>query len=1256
MSYLNRIESDHVARLEPHELVMLLRFLLYAEAKHRPVAVHVPLQIYVPDDGEDGRWHGNATPTEYIPGKLTIYQVKAQELSEADCAKAMLTSNGQIKRSVQEILDEEGCYIFFCGRPYVQLAHGIESRIEAANNALTGAGQKPKRDDQIGFLDSNKIAAWTNQHAAAVAYVCKCCQLTSLGMFRTWTDWRRDAIFKLSFHSNPHLNQCIESLRKHLSQPGNIARITGLSGLGKTRLAFEVLRPPQDAKETQQSILSNTTIYLDMENEPAGVFALVSEIEAAGMSGTVVVDNCERSWHLKLGDVLHRDGCRLSLLTLDYVPESAQVGVLHVPLEPHMMEDVIPEILKELPQANRLNENQLNHVASFAFGFPQIATLMAETGDTLDWARLDQRKLATKILWGRDAPDDRGMKIICALALFTHVGFESQRIAQKNFVRETLCKSLQLSVRDFDFAIRPFRERRIIQKAGDFVMVAPPPLAVALAAEWWEIANADELKALIPQIEENGMTESFCRRVQQLHFSQNAAALAAQLCGDSGPLSDAEVLNSELGSQFFRAIVELNPSAALECIWRVFSNRSPEELRQVHAGRRNLIWALEKLCWEKEHFLKGAELLLDFAAAENETWMNNATGQFKQLYQLYLAGTQMPALERISVVERGLDSGIHEKRLICIEALGVALQTFHFSRTGGVEVRGSGLPQEDWSPTKNLEVFGYWIRSFRLLKMVILDGSAESALAKRVLGSHLRGILIPPLLAKLEPDFKEIVAFERNYWPEALNSIQDIFEYDSPNQTPESLKRLEEWITWLSPQDLKLRLELLVTKASNQHSKGTDGNYIDVAAEKAQRLAEELFQNKTDFSAYLDDLQQGEQRQAWFFGFRLGQITPQGKEFIAKCLDSFRRIPPESRNPRLLAGFLHGQSERGLVEETLQAIAEDEQIVEMVASLTSMSDPRYQSLRRVIDLCLQGRIKPEQIRQFAYGSVLGKLSAAEVVEAFRELAEKVESARGHVFEVVSMYVLNSETRWEGCRDFIRQLVLLPNFASTMNSSMDGHHWQTAMTKLLTQRQDEELAIEGTRQILEAQKRRELRYGQDIYQRPVLGLILTRYSNSCWPLVGSAILSPAYYAFRMLLGGHGFDDRETSVFWNVPIEILSSWVRENPGGLQRLLGTMVLFTVDKAGEYHWHPSVLTLFDKGLDDACIGAITSSLFSYGWNGSKIPYIERRLGLVRTLTAHPLAPVRKMAQELIKLLEDDMRRERKRNEEFSAGILRND
>ena len=156
------------------------------------------------------------------------------------------------------------------------------------------------------------------------------------------------------------------------------------------------------------------------------------------------------------------------------------------------------------------------------------------------------------------------------------------------------------------------------------MLVAPPPLEVALAANWWENATVDELMKLFPPMEECGLRPYFCNQVQRLHFSQKAQEIAAKLCGDRGPLSGAEVLNTVAGSQLFRAIAELNPSAATDCLHRVFAAKTTEELLQFRTGRRNLIWALEKLCWERTTFAKAAEVLLCFAAAETENIGNSA--------------------------------------------------------------------------------------------------------------------------------------------------------------------------------------------------------------------------------------------------------------------------------------------------------------------------------------------------------------------------------------------------------------------------------------------------------------------------------------------------------------------------------------------------------------------------------------------------------------------------------------------------------
>ena len=541
MKRLHQIEPEHIARLQPGQLVGLLRILLYAEARGGNVAVHVPTQIYVPDGGEDARWEGEVTPNEFIPNALTLFQSKAELLGPTACGNAMRRKDGSLVPAITEVLERNGAYVFFCREPYVQ--KGLTARIKAAHDAIVKAGKALGNVPPVRFLDGNKIAAWTIRHPAAVAYVSECCQLPFVGELRTWEDWSQDPACCGNFYSNAAIDTHIKSLREHLAEPRRIARVTGLSGLGKTRLAFEALRPPSAKENLVQASLNKAAAYLDMEHSPNGVLSLVSSIASAHVGGLLVVDNCERNQHDKLVEIVQRLSSQLSLLTLDYVPERSIPGILHVHLEPETMGDIIPKILKDLPQARQLSEAQISHVAAFANGFPQIAVLMVEAGDTLDLNQLNQKGLATRILWGRQAPVESTHKALCTLALFSHVGFEGDKAPQKTFVRTQLCGPPEPCERDFDQMLRPFLERRILQKAGAFRMVTPRPLAVALAADWWELAKIDELGALIPLIEAVGLTEFFCSRVRELHFSPNASALAAQLCGASWAVDMVSQIN-----------------------------------------------------------------------------------------------------------------------------------------------------------------------------------------------------------------------------------------------------------------------------------------------------------------------------------------------------------------------------------------------------------------------------------------------------------------------------------------------------------------------------------------------------------------------------------------------------------------------------------------------------------------------------------------------------------------------------------------
>jgi hypothetical protein len=1251
MKQIHQIEAEHIGRLQPAQLVGLLRKLLYAEVNVQKVVVHVPEQITVPDGGEDGRWEGAVTVSEYIPNSFTIYQAKAQDIGITECGHAVLTKKKDtVIRAVDEVLSRDGCYVFFCGHPYVQ--ESIDERIEAANKELTAAGRVLSAGRPIRFLDGNKIAAWTNQHAAAVAHVCECCGLPPVGELRTWSDWSRDLIFRTSFHSNQALDTHIYSLRQHLSKIGRVARITGHSGLGKTRLAYEALRLPTDEADVQQKSLSHSVAYVDMEQSAERVLALVSSIEASQMRGLIVVDNCERSYHQKLVDIVQRQDSKLRLLTLDYVPESPLLGTLPVRLEPDIMEDIVPRILQELPQAKRLTEQQLKHIASYAHGFPQIASLMVEVGDTLDWTKLDQRGLARKLLWGRGAGTESGEKVLRALSIFGHVGFEGERKAQKTFVRELLCGPPPLNERDFDQFLRPFRERRILQKAGGYRLIAPLPLAVALAAEWWEVATEEELKQLLPLIEAVGLTESFCSRAKQLHFSENASNLVAKLCGASGPLSDAGVLNSEPGSRLFRAFVELNPAAASDCLWRVFGASSIDDLRKVHAGRRSLVWALEKICWNKELFIQGAQLLLLFAAAEVESFSNNASGQFKHLFQLYLAGTQMPAVERLAVIEAGLASGETRIRSVCVEALGVGLVTHHFSRTGGVEVRGSGLPEEDWSPKWNSDVAEYWTKCFSLLAVVVLERSSESALAQNELGRHLRGILKPALLEKFEPEFRKVADALNGYWPEALSSLRSIFEFDVASYPTESLDRLKQWIIWITPSDLPNRLSLVVIQAPYEHEDGPDGKMVDLSAMKAEQLADELVAQSADLRVYLDRLQQGDQRQTYVFGRRFGQRGREPSTLIEHCLVSLEGIPTEKRNVAFLAGVVAGLPDRTCVRPILERVATAPQLIDILVPLTRLVQPGVDDIRRIVDLIAAGKIPAGQLRQFSFGSVLDELAPRPLLDLLQSLVAALPAARAAVFDVLSMYTYNSEERWLACRKFIRELLISPQFLERLEDTMDLHHWEQSSRKLLKETRDEVVARELTLQIIGAEKSHSLTARGDTDRRSLLATLLADYPCLCWPLVGAELLSPNHYRMDMILGGRGFDDEQVSVVWNVPCDLLVAWVRQNPVAKSRLLAAISLFYTEESGVCRWHPIALALFNDGVDDSSKQAVGRNLYGYGSTGSRVPYIEKRLKLLRELEQHSQPTVREMARVLVKDFEADKAREQVSDEEEAAGI----
>ena len=77
-------------------------------------------------------------------------------------------------------------------------------------------------------------------------------------------------------------------------------------------------------------------------------------------------------------------------------------------------------------------------------------------------------------------------------------------------------------------------------------------------------------------------------------------------------------MNSEFGSKLLDRFVHLAPDATMEHLNRLLSSKTIDELIAFKSGRRNTIWALEKLAFRHQTFASAARLLLLLGAAENE--------------------------------------------------------------------------------------------------------------------------------------------------------------------------------------------------------------------------------------------------------------------------------------------------------------------------------------------------------------------------------------------------------------------------------------------------------------------------------------------------------------------------------------------------------------------------------------------------------------------------------------------------------------
>lgn len=1250
MSTLFRVESRDITDLNDLQLTKLLKLLLHLEARSSGIAeraVDVALKITVADGGEDGRikWDEGPDKTDYLPSKFCQFQNKATPMGPTACANEIVASDGSMKNLVEDALDNGAVYILFTNQD-LNTDQKIE-RVQKIREKLTELGKRYADTVIIEIYDASKIEGWVNKHISAIVAVLNWVGRPLERGLKTWSDWGQHSEYqRFSFIADEDRKTALKSLKGLLNVPKKCARIIGLSGLGKTRLAYEVFRDVDEHDD-----FSKRVVYVNA-GANTSILGLVTDWVQCGLEGIFVVDNCDISLHEKIILEIKRTDCKLSLLTLDYnFDHASQTAIMHLKQLP---DEYIKQMLEPV-YGDQISD--LDRIVSFAQGFPQMAVLLADARleQEPEMGRLTDDDLAHKMLWGGRVHDEKDEKILKGCALFDKFGLDEGASVEYEFIAK---KVVEVGVDEFYECVKRFEERGLIDRRGRFAKLVPKPLAIRLAAEWWRRTRPQKQKELIESEMPGSLVESFCDQVSRLDFLPEVKVLTEQLCGPQGPFGQAEVILSDRGSRLFRSLVEVNPIATSSALSNILKPLSDDDLVAITGDtRRNLVWALEKLCFHEECFVEATHSLQLLASAENESWSNNATGLFKQLFKPFLSGTEAPPALRLKVLDGILTSSKDSSRKLAIGALEQVIDTYGGSRIIGAEYQGSGEPLKEWHPKVWDDVFKYWEQALQRLCVLVVEAGPLASEAKNAIARHIRDLIQNGQINILETTITRIVESQGPLWPEALESIKDSLRYEGDSMPTEGKTKLNEWIHLLTPSDLADRLELYITSPPFEHEEGPDGQYIDIAAQNAKLLAVELSSDLDPLLPHLKNLLIGEQRQAYWFGTNLVQFSEKWDSLLLNTIDNVLKI--EQPNINLLLGILNGIfiTDPAYWESVVDKLLESKKLQAFYANFITSGEVTPTQLNKLGALVVQENIDPATTIIISYGRSLGHLSPDIVNTFVLSLANISNNGAWASLEILSMYCHGDALRWGNCKTTFKDIVIK---LTLDNKNSPGklcvYHWHSVVIKLLST-EGKEFANLISRKIIESCSDK-LGYS-DIYHyvKPAIRKIFQLFGRDVWSVFAESIKEAdpikKYMLTQLLSSGDKTDKQKESVLAELPDDLLREWCQQEPSTAPEFVAGATEVLMDVGGEYQISPRARFLLDSfGDDERVLSSLSANIGTFSWTGSLVPYYEKELSAMQTVKEHQNAKVSEWAKRRIDYLNKMINREKLKDEEHDWGI----
>lgn len=1031
--------------------------------------------------------------------------------------------------------------------------------------------------------------------------------------------------------------------------------LSALSGMGKSKLIYEAFRWTEKQA---------CRYYAKYDDDHKQILQEAKQIMRKNYDkdGIIIVDD----WPVKyISDLIeirnnYNGQFRLIMVNHDFFNEQLRLDSYDyrlIKLKPEEMEEKIGQYISQELKENEQNEADVKAIKQMAGGYPQMAIELVKAYKAQNSAGPEAvSHLMPKLLSFTPGEEKEEKAIWQTLSLC--MPFPYKDASHEGFT--FLINDKHVTQLDgTSFEKRRSITAKLVQKysptlidtQGMWLYVRPFPLAVWLTSEWFkDVCNtSSNFKDFIESVKkqpayvQNAISEGFCMHIQQMSGNKDAFNMVDKLVNTdvNNPFFNEETLCSGLGSKLFLAMCTVNPAAIAANLRRVLGCKDIKWLKEHFDGdgRRNVVWALERLCFAHESYSDAVVMMARLAIAENEDIGNNATGQLIQLFHIALAGTEVNLKVRLQTLKDLIAEG-DDNIPIVVRCFDAALRNGGFSKMGGAEKFGFEN-RKDYTPSWS-EVYEYWY-GCRDLLLDWMDKEPEvseqlAGLVEENVYHWARGgqnKVLVPLMEKIA----RIKDFHWDGGYDALAKTVYTFGVDgNALGVSELMEKLKGGSFKMKLNEARYILHGKYHLGDKEQMKLFETMFVPLSEEFLEQC---VYLDKNEVKALLED------DEYIPFDFVKHLATQSTDEQLSALIDTIFGLintKPLSYYSPFLGNLLSYSKERKPLMDFLARLRVSGRESLYVSLMAGTENDKLEHFFQLLNEQSNGVLKEDfltiYLRFFrTYSDDLYLLILKALKENYpdrpNDLIAYVETER---------FMMRKDDNPEAVA-IVKEAML--NFVIDGDTGRMLNEYSRLLIETLQQWHDVDFAKQVSKKFIEAYNTQMVHLSTE----GVFTELLKDYFDDVWPDFVKAFLGPDtflfYYQVKDELGsGFGFGK---GPLFEINEDLIKQLCFDYPESAPVRIASMVP-CFDPNNNEQFSKWVIWLLDNfGEQKDVRSSISGNLGSFSWTGNVSPYYERNIKCFEKLLNHKLPEVRDWAQQRIKE-ENKLLEMEKVNEDFMS------